>query len=567
MSTNQVNSVTNRSEVSSKNNTIQSLDNFKILKTLISRSDQLCEANLLVYVMKGGDDVHKVMPMVQTNIDQSSYLSGLQDNQKTTTFETSKKHRALEIEISFLRIPDVDPENVYRCLDMLNGGLVEFKSDLPVMIEMFKIFEFLGADKQVNSALQVLKTHLSPKNVFELHAISPTLSKICQEYVTDLQKNRVSLAYLTTGAQLRVEELSLNDRDKLKSTLKSKIKIIQESLNSMIALVEDTTEDNNSTGATDMRNRINSSNNTVLLTPVNNQTHSPFTFTTPEIGQKTAGESVDKHVNNLFQNPMYSKSSVFKKPDMLTKLATNNKIIKKVEDDEENEEVKFQARSKILRYDFVNSEWKERGVGQIKILQNEVSLMYKILMRRDGVMKLCVNHPIVKDMNPIAVTGKTKEYTWSARDYSEEEDDKNGKLERLIVKFENSEDAEQFYKVFAAALVEIGVGVDQVKVMTTPKTTKQKSQETSTFSFCENTAEKHVAKPTFSFGTPKTAAAKPAFWFGSPKAAAAKPEFSFRSPEIPAPKPEYSFGQTKPRFESGEIIQKTVKNEATKPNL
>ena len=54
---------------------------------------------------------------------------------------------------------------------------------------------------------------------------------------------------------------------------------------------------------------------------------------------------------------------------------------------EEDEEVKFCSRGKLYRW--ATSEWKERGLGDIKILKNAVSGKYRVLMRREQVIKNC----------------------------------------------------------------------------------------------------------------------------------------------------------------------------------
>lgn len=59
---------------------------------------------------------------------------------------------------------------------------------------------------------------------------------------------------------------------------------------------------------------------------------------------------------------------------------------------EEDDEVLFCCRAKLFR--FVNGEWKERGLGDMKILRNKNSNKSRILMRRENIHKLCANHLI-----------------------------------------------------------------------------------------------------------------------------------------------------------------------------
>ena len=62
---------------------------------------------------------------------------------------------------------------------------------------------------------------------------------------------------------------------------------------------------------------------------------------------------------------------------------------------DEEAEVIFSERAKLYRYDAATKQWKERGIGEIKMLHyadrgNQVSL----LMRREQILKVCCNHHI-----------------------------------------------------------------------------------------------------------------------------------------------------------------------------
>ena len=50
---------------------------------------------------------------------------------------------------------------------------------------------------------------------------------------------------------------------------------------------------------------------------------------------------------------------------------------------EEDEDVLFESRARLFR--FVGGEWKERGLGVLKILQHRESRRIRLLMRREQV--------------------------------------------------------------------------------------------------------------------------------------------------------------------------------------
>ncbi|NXG52952.1 RBP2 ligase, partial [Psilopogon haemacephalus] len=111
---------------------------------------------------------------------------------------------------------------------------------------------------------------------------------------------------------------------------------------------------------------------------------------------------------------------------------------------EEDEKVLYSQRVKLFRFDPETSQWKERGVGNLKILKNEVNGKVRILMRREQVLKVCANHWITTTMNLKQLCGSDKAWMWMASDFS----DGDAKLENLAAKFKTPEQAEEFKQRF-----------------------------------------------------------------------------------------------------------------------
>ncbi|KAJ7397304.1 hypothetical protein BTVI_136638 [Pitangus sulphuratus] len=111
---------------------------------------------------------------------------------------------------------------------------------------------------------------------------------------------------------------------------------------------------------------------------------------------------------------------------------------------EEDEKVLYSQRVKLFRFDPETSQWKERGVGNLKILKNEVNGKVRILMRREQVLKVCANHWITTTMNLKQLSGSDKAWMWMANDFS----DGDAKLEHLAAKFKTPEQAEEFKEKF-----------------------------------------------------------------------------------------------------------------------
>ncbi|XP_053311054.1 ranBP2-like and GRIP domain-containing protein 4 [Spea bombifrons] len=114
---------------------------------------------------------------------------------------------------------------------------------------------------------------------------------------------------------------------------------------------------------------------------------------------------------------------------------------------EENEQPLFCNRAKLYRFDKETNQWKERGIGDLKILQNYDSKAVRVVMRRDQVLKLCANHRITADMNLQPMNGAERAWVWTAHDFTEGE----GKVEFFAVRFKLQEAADLFKEVFEDA--------------------------------------------------------------------------------------------------------------------
>ena len=112
---------------------------------------------------------------------------------------------------------------------------------------------------------------------------------------------------------------------------------------------------------------------------------------------------------------------------------------------EEDEEVMFSHRAKLYRFVTDDKQWKERGVGDIKLLRNRQSGKMRVLMRRDQVLKICANHQITIDMKLQPNGGSDRSWVWSTlADSSEQE----CKAEQLAVRFKSEDIARQFKEKF-----------------------------------------------------------------------------------------------------------------------
>ncbi|XP_067615934.1 E3 SUMO-protein ligase RanBP2 [Eurosta solidaginis] len=108
---------------------------------------------------------------------------------------------------------------------------------------------------------------------------------------------------------------------------------------------------------------------------------------------------------------------------------------------EEEETKLFGERSTLFRYDSVTKEWKERGVGELKILQHKTKQTYRMVMRREQIHKLVLNHAIGSDFSFNNMNNNPKSFIWATMNYAESSE---GELEKLAVRFKNVDVANCF---------------------------------------------------------------------------------------------------------------------------
>uniref|UniRef100_A0A8D0CFM8 E3 SUMO-protein ligase RanBP2 n=1 Tax=Scleropages formosus TaxID=113540 RepID=A0A8D0CFM8_SCLFO len=133
---------------------------------------------------------------------------------------------------------------------------------------------------------------------------------------------------------------------------------------------------------------------------------------------------------------------------------------------EENEQVVFCHRAKLYRYDKDTNQWKERGIGDVKILQHYDTKRVRLVMRRDQVLKLCANHWVISSMKLEPMKGAEKAWVWSAFDFAEGE----GRVEHLAIRFKAQEVANSFKDAFDEAK-----NAQNNKILSTPISSKETS--------------------------------------------------------------------------------------------
>jgi Ran-binding protein 1 len=114
---------------------------------------------------------------------------------------------------------------------------------------------------------------------------------------------------------------------------------------------------------------------------------------------------------------------------------------------EENENILFEAKTKAYR--FLEGEWKERGLGPMKILEHKATKKCRLLMRRDKTLKICANFYIDPETKVTTHAGSEKARVFTTVDCSD--GDEAPALQNMCIKFGSEEKAQLFQDKFEEA--------------------------------------------------------------------------------------------------------------------
>jgi len=107
---------------------------------------------------------------------------------------------------------------------------------------------------------------------------------------------------------------------------------------------------------------------------------------------------------------------------------------------EENTELIYKGRAKLYRWD--DNQWKERGLGDVKLIRSQASRKVSLVMRQDSTKKVIANFLLEED--PLCTllphAGSDKAWLWMAHDFSEGEQ----KREKFAIRFGSPELAQAF---------------------------------------------------------------------------------------------------------------------------
>ncbi|OUZ99129.1 Ran binding domain [Macleaya cordata] len=110
---------------------------------------------------------------------------------------------------------------------------------------------------------------------------------------------------------------------------------------------------------------------------------------------------------------------------------------------EEDEEAILDLKAKLYRFDKEGNQWKERGVGSVKLLKHKVSGKVRLVMRQSKTLKICANHFVLPTMSVQEHAGNDKSCVWHATDFADGE----LKDELFCIRFGSVENCKSFMEL------------------------------------------------------------------------------------------------------------------------
>ncbi|KAJ9185394.1 hypothetical protein P3X46_005033 [Hevea brasiliensis] len=107
---------------------------------------------------------------------------------------------------------------------------------------------------------------------------------------------------------------------------------------------------------------------------------------------------------------------------------------------EEDEDPILDLKAKLYRFDKEGNQWKERGVGNVKLLKHKESGKVRLVMRQSKTLKICANHLVVPSINVQEHHGNDKSCVWHAADFADGE----LKDELFCIRFPSVENCKTF---------------------------------------------------------------------------------------------------------------------------
>ncbi|XP_075518246.1 ran-binding protein 1 homolog b-like [Primulina tabacum] len=107
---------------------------------------------------------------------------------------------------------------------------------------------------------------------------------------------------------------------------------------------------------------------------------------------------------------------------------------------EENEDVLLDLKAKLYRFDKEGNQWKERGVGTVKLLKHQETSKIRLVMRQNKTLKICANHLVLPSLSVQEHQGNDKSCVWHAADFADGE----LKEETFCIRFASMENCKSF---------------------------------------------------------------------------------------------------------------------------